>query len=128
MFCFNAFRKLSEILLIQNPTAVTVTSCGADYILDGAAVLKHSIELSSYPNKNSNYSSKMIAFFHPNAMNCADIFENLGYEIQVKEVPFKVANIKGDYLRKHIDQAGACTVVSVKDRSKNKMMTASTDF
>ncbi len=80
-------------------------------------MLKHSIELSSYPNKNSKYSSKMIVFAHENATECTEPFRKLGYEVQIKDIPIDVSKIKGKFLREHVVKTGACEV-SVKNRSK----------
>ncbi len=87
--------------------AVSLTSCKADFMGDGAAVLKHSVDLSSYPtNKNSKYLSKMILFVHKDAVECSEPFKKLGYEIQVKDTPINVSEIKGDFLREHVANTG----------------------
>jgi len=88
--------------------AVSLTSCNAGFTADGAAVLKHSIHLSSYPNKNSKYAYKMILFAHPGALECVKPFEKLGYEVQMREVPINAAEIKGDFYREHVVKSGCC--------------------
>ena len=107
--------------------AVSLTSCGSaanrnDNVAngghssdpsfsEGAAVLAHSIHLSSIRNfaqSKSYYDYKLIVFVHPNARACSDIFEELGYEIQIRDTPFKVADIKSEWLQEHIVKSGCC--------------------
>ncbi|KAK1745682.1 glycogenin [Skeletonema marinoi] len=107
--------------------AVSLTSCGSTTNLhdniangghssdpsfrEGAAVLAHSIHLSSIRNfaqSGSHYDYKLIVFVHPNARACSDIFEELGYEIQIRDTPFKVADIKSEWLQEHIVKTGCC--------------------
>ena len=88
--------------------AVSLTSCGASNMADGAAVLKHSIALSSYPlNKNSKYAYKIFAFVHPQAVECSEPFEKLGYEVQIRETPIDASKIRGEFLREHVVKTGA---------------------
>jgi len=89
--------------------AVSLTSCGASNMADGAAVLKHSIALSSYPlNKNSKYAYKIFAFVHPQAVECSEPFEKLGYEVQIRETPIDASKIRGEFLREHVVKSGCC--------------------
>ncbi|KAL9187354.1 hypothetical protein ACHAXT_001457 [Thalassiosira profunda] len=107
--------------------AVSLTSCGAsgdrhDNIKngghssdpsfhEGAAVLKHSIHLSSvrnYHQSKSVYDYDMIAFVHPNAEGCSDVFRELGYQVQIRETPFNVTDIQGKFLREHMVKSGCC--------------------
>ncbi|KAL7496704.1 hypothetical protein ACHAWT_004870 [Skeletonema menzelii] len=107
--------------------AVSLTSCGSSAnrndnvangghssdpsFSEGAAVLAHSIHLSSIRNfaqSGSYYDYKLIVFVHPNARACSDIFEELGYEIQIRDTPFKVADIKSEWLQEHIVKSGCC--------------------
>jgi len=89
--------------------AVSLTSCSAKFTADGAAILKHSIHLASYPiNENSKYSYKMFLFVHPSALECSKPFEKLGYEVLVKEVPINVSEIEGTFLREHVYKSGCC--------------------
>eukprot|EP00934_Nitzschia_sp_Nitz4_P007495 Nitzschia sp. Nitz4//scaffold65_size103378//82391//86634//NITZ4_004480-RA/size103378-processed-gene-0.36-mRNA-1//1//CDS//3329556282//7485//frame0 len=82
----------------QNPTtpklatiayAVTVTGCAEGSkrvgLVDGAAVLHQSIRLVSLQSK---YDYEMLAFVHPEAIDCMPIFETLGYNVQIRETPF----------------------------------------
>mmetsp|Transcript_15179 Transcript_15179/g.18479 ORF Transcript_15179/g.18479 Transcript_15179/m.18479 type:complete len:460 (-) Transcript_15179:60-1439(-) len=90
--------------------AISLTSCSAaTYLADGAAVLKHSIKLSSYPhNKQSRYKFKMVAFVHPDATECMGLLEKLGYDVMIKETPIKISEIKGKFLREHVGKSGCC--------------------
>ena len=103
------FIKSSQSLLSLNLAAISLTGCKAGFTIDGAAVLKHSIELSSYPiNPNSKYASKMILFAHPDALECAKPIEKLGYELQVKETPIDASQIKTEFLREKVVKTGVC--------------------
>jgi hypothetical protein len=103
------YRNYSKYFFL---VAVSLTSCGATYIADGAAVLKHSIALSSYPlNKDSKYAYKMFAFVHPQAVECSQPFEKLGYEVQVRETPIDASKIKGDFLREKVVITGASSSI-----------------
>lgn len=89
--------------------AVSVTSCKANNIADAAAVLKHSIKLATYPtNKNSKYGYKMFVFLHPDALECVEPFQKLGYEIQLKQTPIDPSQIEGQFLREHVTKTGCC--------------------
>jgi hypothetical protein len=86
--------------------AVSLTSCqtkgGAPMNLDGAAVLKHSIE-----RLDSKYDSKFYAFVHPNATSCLDTLENLGFTVQVRPTPVNTSDIRGPLL-KFVEGASCC--------------------
>lgn len=107
--------------------AVSLTSCGSSTNIhdnianggfssdpafrEGAAVLAHSIHLSSIRNfaqSKSYYDYKLIVFVHPNARPCSGIFEELGYEIQIRDTPFKVKDIQSEWLQEHIVKSGCC--------------------
>jgi hypothetical protein len=105
---------------IANATAViayatTITSCQANSAghkyMDMAAVLAHSIHLSSIrnPNSTSTYDYQLYAFIHPDAMIassspsnntsspsswCADQMHALGYIVQARDTPINVSLIK----------------------------------
>ncbi len=90
-------------------TAVSLTSCSAKFVADGAAVLQHSIRLNSFPkHETSMYAHQMIAFIHPSALECAKPFTSLGYKVMEKEVPIKVSDIEGDFLREKVGKSGCC--------------------
>lgn len=89
--------------------AVTVTGCGSDPITEGAAVLKHAIHLASmHGNLGGRYDYKMYAIVHPDGETCAAPLLDLGYELVRRETPVAVKDIKGDYLRTHIEKNGCC--------------------
>jgi len=44
----------------------------------------------------------MIAFVHPSAESCSNVFRDLGYTVQIRETPFNVTDIKGKFLKEHI--------------------------
>jgi len=91
--------------------AISITNCGDRHMIDGAAVLKHSIYLSSIHREESGsrYSYQMIAFVHPQADSCSsDDLRYLGYDVLIRDVPFNVTDIQGKYLREHIVKGGCC--------------------
>ena len=89
--------------------AVSVTGCGDDPLVEGAAVLKHSIHLTSiHGNMGGNYDYKMYAIYHPNAKSCSMPLDELGYELLERNTPVAVSDIEGDFLRSKIEQNGCC--------------------
>jgi hypothetical protein len=79
--------------------AVSITACkNPRDLTEGAAVLKHSIHLSSIrnPNSTSKYDYRLIAFVHPNATLCESAFESLGYQVQILDTPVDVTQIKNN--------------------------------
>lgn len=89
--------------------AVSITGCGADSITEGAAVLKHSIHLTSiHGNLGGRYDYKMYAIYHPDGEKCAKTLEALGYTLVRRDTPVAVADIKGDFLRERIHKNGCC--------------------
>lgn len=50
----------------------------------------------------------MIAFVHPAAESCSDIFRSLGYTIQIRDTPFNVTDIKMKFLRENVVKSGCC--------------------
>lgn len=69
--------------------------------------MKHSIALASFPlNNKSKYQSKMYAFVHPDAMECSKSFEKLGYQVEIKNTPIDVTQIRGDFLREKVVKTG----------------------
>jgi hypothetical protein len=92
--------------------AVSITACNNPKDLtDGAAVLKHSIHLSSIrnPNSTSKYDYRLIAFIHPNATRCESTLEKLGYEVSIRDTPVDVTQIKNnsDMIRR-VTKSGCC--------------------
>ncbi|KAL3823655.1 hypothetical protein ACHAXA_009760 [Cyclostephanos tholiformis] len=100
--------------------AISLTSCGNDgggghssdaSLMEGAAVLRHSIHLSSIRNyeiSRSVFDYEMIAFVHPDALPCSDAFRALGYDVRVRDTPFNVSDIRGKFLRENIIKSGCC--------------------
>ncbi|KAG7341904.1 hypothetical protein IV203_006996 [Nitzschia inconspicua] len=89
--------------------AVTITGCGSDPITEGAAVLKHSIHLTSiHGNMGGRYDYKMYAIYHPEGIKCAKTLEDLGFTLVERETFVKVEDIKGEFLRSKIHANGCC--------------------
>ena len=96
--------------------AVSITSCvlnERNRLIDGAAVLKHSIHLNSIDNhKNNNNGSKfsyeMFAFVHPDANDCTPHLQQLGYTVMIKETPVDPTQIKGAFYKEHVVKSGCC--------------------
>lgn len=89
--------------------AVTITGCGSDPITDSAAVLKHSIHLTSiHGNMGGRYDYKMYAIYHPEGVKCAKTLVGLGYTLVERDTFVKVEDIKGEFLRSKIHQNGCC--------------------
>ena len=51
---------------------------------------------------------QMIAFVHPGAASCSQVFRDLGYTVQIRETPFNVTDIQENFLREHIVKSGCC--------------------
>jgi hypothetical protein len=86
--------------------AVSISSCGATSLSDGAAVLKHSIHKAT--QQSENYDYRMYAFVHPSAESCGRQLANLGYEIVVRDILVPVDDIQGEYLKSRITENGCC--------------------
>ena len=89
------------------PFVVSMTNCGEDPFMEGAAVLKYSIHQNSI-HGSGRYDYKMYAIYHPDAETCAKHLEDLGYELVKRETPVKVEEIEGDFLRSRIEKNGCC--------------------
>ena len=103
-------QELQETHVITIPYAVSVTSCTKrELLMNGAAVLQHSIHLNSIrtPSSGSHYDYQMVAFVHPGAVDCADIFDTLNYTVLMKPVPFQINQIRGRY-RRWANRSGCC--------------------
>jgi hypothetical protein len=91
------------------PFVVSMTTCGEDPFMEGAAVLKYSIHLTSIRgNMGGRYDYKMYAIFHPDAAECAKGLASLGFDLIERPLPVKVEEIEGEYLRSKIDKNGCC--------------------
>ena len=89
------------------PFVVSMTKCGQDPFMEGAAVLKYSIHQNSI-HGSGRYDYKMIAIHHPDAAECAKHLEDLGYELLERKTPVKVEEIQADFLRERIEKNGCC--------------------
>ena len=83
--------------------AVTITKDGP--FLDGAAVLGHAIRLA---HAQSPFRTELVAIVHPEVVVARKGLELLGWRVLERDVPVKVEDIKGEYLRKHIRNNGCC--------------------
>ena len=91
--------------------AISLTSCSeTPSLVDGAAILAHSIHLSSIqnPKSKSKYDYKMYAIIHQNAISCQPTLEKLGYTPLIVDVPVPVKDIEGDFLREKVPDNGCC--------------------
>ena len=94
--------------------ASTITGCGSDPFIDGAAVLKYSLDVHSQ-SVNSKYKYKSYILYHPSAKECALPLESLGYTLLERPTPIEIDEIGGNGdLRERIAQNGCCVEVSKK--------------
>jgi hypothetical protein len=100
------------IRAIKVAYAVSITSCEQDGFLDGAAVLKHSIHLTSIRSNNqSRYDYQMYAIVHPSAISCGESLQRLGYKVLRRDVPVQVKDIQGTFLRNNIERNGCVEIL-----------------
>lgn len=117
----NATQNSNTLTTITDPQAPTIayaislTGCPATVddqasLIDGAAILAHSIHLNSNqtPNPKSNYNYKLYAIVHPKAQSCASNLEPLGFTVLERDVPVAVEDIEGDSLREKVVNNGCC--------------------
>ena len=64
---------------------------GREKLLDRAAVLAKSIQLAM--DQSRLYDYHLFAFVHPNATECIPRIKSLGYRVQVRDTPFRLADI-----------------------------------
>lgn len=85
--------------------AVTVTGCGTDPLMEGAAVLQHSIRTraSRHP-----YGAHFVVFYPPSASACVEPLQALGFELLPRQVMVNVSDIRGEFLRTQITSNGCC--------------------
>eukprot|EP00977_Amphora_coffeiformis_P002024 scaffold381_cov178-Amphora_coffeaeformis.AAC.13 len=93
----------------------SVTACPVEQrqsFIDAAAVLKHSIHLTSMQNPESisQYDYHMYAFVHPNASACAEPLREIGYRVQMRDCPVALAEVQNDKYRARLanPKAGCC--------------------
>ena len=89
--------------------ASTITSCDSDKFIDGAAVLKYSIDQTSiHGPKGGKYDYHMYIFHHPDALECSLPLKDLGFELVPLPTPVNVSDIQGEFLRERIVSNGCC--------------------
>ena len=99
--------------VLQIAYAISVTDCPSNAthtVLDGAAVLAHSIHRQSIrnPESSSRYDYKLYAFVHPTAAAvCQDPLQELGYDVQIKDLPFAIERVPPE-LRESMESKGCC--------------------
>eukprot|EP00934_Nitzschia_sp_Nitz4_P001300 Nitzschia sp. Nitz4//scaffold53_size117307//44073//47638//NITZ4_003767-RA/size117307-processed-gene-0.29-mRNA-1//-1//CDS//3329554196//1300//frame0 len=103
----------SNVVLPLHPIRIgiasTITACGRDPYTEGAAVLKHSIDLTSYQGpKGGNYEYQFYVFYHPDALDCVRPLESLGFTLLERQTPVNVSDIRGSILRERISSNGCC--------------------
>eukprot|EP00980_Cylindrotheca_fusiformis_P015331 scaffold4282_cov112-Cylindrotheca_fusiformis.AAC.14 len=91
--------------------AISVTSChvNSTNVLDGAAILGHSIHLAS---QRSVFDYTLYAFlYRPDANACIPYLQALGWNVQVHDtLPIQVDNIQDPGLKEWVDKKGCCGV------------------
>jgi hypothetical protein len=93
--------------------ASTITSCGSEPFVDGAAVLKYSLETHSLAHGGGKYNYQLYIMYHPNARECVSPLKNLGFTLLERPTPVNVDRIRGDFLREKIVTNGCCGEVSM---------------
>ena len=89
--------------------ASTITSCDSDKFIEGAAVLKYSIDQTSiHGPKGGKYDYHMYILHHPDALECSLPLKDLGFELLQLPTPVNVSDIQGDFLRDRIVSNGCC--------------------
>jgi hypothetical protein len=99
-------RKASGTTKTTIAYVVSISSCGAKSLFDGAAVLHHSIHAATM--NSTKYDYKMYAIVHPASQTCGRTapLEPLGYNIIVRDVPVALDEIRGEILRSRIENNG----------------------
>lgn len=91
--------------------AISITKCQPDddTRIDQAAVLLYSIHRNSIrnPDSTSKYDYRAYAFVHPEAANCTQLLELVGYEVQVLDSPVLKSEINGT-LKEYVHEASCC--------------------
>jgi len=100
--------------------AVTITACDAQqpegrHLLDGAAVLAHSIHRNSIRNNDirnnnrvSKYDYKLYAFVHEDGRSCAPYLKRFRYHIVPSHIPWNISDVRDPRLRHGIQQGKGC--------------------
>jgi hypothetical protein len=90
--------------------ATSVTKCTKDSVLmDQAAVLMYSIHKSSsrVPTSGSRYDYDLFIFLHPEAAECKEQLEKIGWTVLIKDTPVEVEEIRGN-LKEYVRRASCC--------------------
>lgn len=95
--------------------AISLIKCGDKQstpqgLTDAALVLRHSIHQNSVrnPSSGSKYDYKMYALVHSQAEECSHILKQVGFQVLIVDPPLNVSDIRGEYLRTHIDREWCC--------------------
>ena len=110
--------------------AVSITSCDGSssnslMMMQGAAILAHSIRLSSFrissataadPSSRSSsstrggskYASVLYAFVLPEAESCSYDLRRLGYRVLIRDVPVNVSDIRNSQYREGVYKQSCC--------------------
>lgn len=117
------YEKLEESAPVVIAHAVSLIKCSKGSsvagFLDAAAVLRHSVHKNSVhyvpptssdypPQRRSRYSYKMYGIVHTSCQEHAKVLSKLGYEILVRDHPVKKEDIRGEWLRNHIEGENCC--------------------
>lgn len=90
--------------------ATSITKCSeSSVIMDQAAILMYSIHKSSVrvPQSGSKYDYDLYVFLHPDAAECKEKLERIGWTVLMKESPIEVEDIRGE-LKNHVRTASCC--------------------
>ena len=95
--------------------AISLIKCGDKQstpagLVDAALVTRHSIHLQSFrnPASGSRYDYNMYAIVHKDAEECSGVLKDAGFTIVVKDPPIQPSEIKGEYLKKKIQNEWCC--------------------
>ena len=117
------YEKLEESAPVVVAHAVSLIKCSkgssVEGFLDAAAVLRHSVHKNSVhyvpptgsddpPQRRSRYSYKMYGIVHTSCQEHARVLGKLGYEILVRDHPVKKEDIRGEWLRNHVEGENCC--------------------
>jgi hypothetical protein len=90
--------------------AVSLVKCGdhqstEEGLIDASLVMRHSIHLTHLQSK---YHYKMYAIVHEKAVKCSGVLRDSGFEIVVVAQPINRTEIRGEFLRNHIQREWCC--------------------
>lgn len=96
----------SDFKRLKIAYAITITKDG-NY-LDGAAVLKHSVDMLG-----SAHDVDFVAIVHPQVTKTRNALQDLGVKIFEYPEPIKSSEIQGKHLRDTIDKSGCCGILEL---------------